>query len=145
MVSAYAPGRALLRRAADEYRAHPEMWTRGYGIYIDDTSIPDKPPVETLDRIKRCCMEVMLRRFAAACGARSLEQARYLLYVQIGGPYLGRRQRIWSFNDDKDRTVEQVIDCLESASRRRIVTIGDYASAAWHYFVVWTGAVPAFG
>ncbi len=110
-----SPARALVRAVAQKYTESPDFWTQYetvWGISPDGTRY-----------VKRCCIDIALTimrpRFG---GLHVLHEARALIYQQLGRE--PRLSSIHGYNDEKGRTVKDVINTLLGAA-----TIGT-ASAA---------------
>lgn len=118
----FSQGQHLLAHVASQFRANPGTWAQGWGYLPDGTYVDFDPDPGTIKQMASFCIDVALMRFGAQFGGQpAVTEARRLLYRHLGTVH--SRSSIWKHNDAKGRTVEQVIDCVETASCTDMVTV----------------------
>jgi hypothetical protein len=114
----------LLLRVAREYGANPSLWCpNGWGTMPDGArwELGEDLTPSIAQQLSSVCIDSALIRFGEEYGGEmTAEAARQLIYTEIGGK--PERQSIHSYNDAKGRTLEEVIQLLESASGVRVTT-----------------------
>ena len=110
----------LLCRVAAEYRQDPASWAQGWGYLTDGTYVEEEPYTIVLPTMRSRCPDIAIAHFGSDYGGwDTVQKARDLIFAHMKCDKL--RQRLWTYNDDEKRTVEEVIAMLEGAAGISIV------------------------